>query len=154
MRIPVGLNAVILLFKREFPMPASLRMLLVGASILFLIFMIRKIRHAQLRLIDGLPWLLLSVFLIVISVFPQIIFWLCGVIGIQSPINLVFLIVIFLLLLFIFFDSLKISRLESRINDLAQEVALRDRSFLGLDTKDDQAIRDGKKKDAEGKTAK
>ena len=61
---------------------------------------------------------------------------------------------IFLLLLFLFFDSLKISRLESRINDLAQEVALRDRSFLGLDTKDDQAIRDGKKKDAEGKTAK
>ena len=72
-------------------------MLLIGASILFLIFMIRKIRHAQLRLIDGLPWLLLSVFFIVISVFPQIIFWLCGLIGILSPINLVYLIVIFLL---------------------------------------------------------
>lgn len=39
----------------------------------------------------------------------------------------------------LFFASIKISSLESRINDLAQEVAIRDERFLGLKSLDQQA---------------
>ena len=139
-------------------MPASLRLLLIVASVLFLIFIIHKIYHAQLRLIDGFVWLLFSVFLIVISAFPKIIYALCSLIGIQSPINLVFLIIIFLQLIMGFFQSIKISHLESRINDLAQEVALRDREFLGIETRDDREHKNNMEKpgkvqnDAEGRS--
>ena len=118
-------------------MPNSLRILLIIASILTLIFIIRNIRKAKLRLIDGFSWVLLAIFFIVISVWPEIVYSLARKLGFVSSINMVYLIVIFLLLLKIFFSSLKISALESRINELAQEVALRDKSFLGLKTKDD-----------------
>ncbi|HCW56273.1 MAG TPA: DUF2304 domain-containing protein [Erysipelotrichaceae bacterium] len=118
-------------------MPYSLRILLIFASVLTLLFIIRNIRKAKLRLIDGFSWVLLSIFFIIISVWPEIIYSLSRKLGFISSINMVYLIVIFLLLLKLFFSSLKISALESRINELAQEVALRDKSFLGLKTKDD-----------------
>ncbi len=119
-------------------MPYSLRILLIFASVLTLLFIIRNIRKAKLKLIDGFSWVLLAIFFIVISVWPEIIYSLARKLGFISSINMVYLIVIFLLLLKIFFSSLKISALESRINELAQEVALRDKTFLGLKTKDDE----------------
>lgn len=118
-------------------MPNSLRLLLIISSALTLVFIIRNIRKAKLRLIDGFSWVLLAIFFIIISVKPEIIYSLSRRLGFISSINMVYLIVIFLLLLKIFFASLKISSLESRINELAQEVALRDKTFLGLKTKDD-----------------
>lgn len=119
-------------------MPAVLRFLLIAVSIVTLFYISRKIKRAQMKLTDGFSWLLLSIFFIVISIWPQIIYWLCNKLGIISPTNLVYLIVIFLLLMKLFFASIRISQLESRVNDLAQEVAIRDERFLGLKSKDEQ----------------
>lgn len=121
-------------------MPNSLRILLIICSVLTLVFIIRNIRKAKLRLIDGFSWVLLAIFFIIISVWPEIIYSLSRRLGFISSINMVYLIVIFLLLLKIFFASLKISALESRVNELAQEVALRDKTFLGLKTRDDLPV--------------
>lgn len=120
-------------------MPAVLRFLLIIASVATLYYIARKISKAQIKLVDGFSWLLIAAFFIVISIWPEIIYWLCRKLGIISPINLVFLIVIFILLMKLFFASIKISSLESRINDLAQEVAIRDERFLGLKSLDQQA---------------
>lgn len=130
-------------------MPAVLRFLLITASVVTLLYISRKIRKAQMKLVDGFSWLLLSIFFIIISVFPEIIYWLCGKLGILSPINLVYLIVIFLLLMKLFFASIRISNLESRLNDLAQEVAIRDERFLGLESKDQKTLREHEKKEAQ-----
>ena len=130
-------------------MPAVLRFLLITASVVTLLYISRKIRKAQMKLVDGFSWLLLSIFFIIISVFPEIIYWLCGKLGILSPINLVYLIVIFLLLMKLFFASIRISNLESRLNDLAQEVAIRDERFLGLESKDQKTLREHEMKEAQ-----
>lgn len=134
-------------------MPAALRILLIAASIVTLIYITRKIRRAQLKLVDGFSWLLMSIFFIIISIWPQIIYWMCNWLGIISPINLVYLIVIFLLLMKLFFASIRISRLESRVNDLAQEVAIRDERFLGLKSKDRQAQEEQEKEKKEEGTS-
>lgn len=120
-------------------MPAALRFLLIAASVVTLYYIARKISKAQMKLVDGFSWLLMAAFFIIISIWPEIIYWLCRKLGIISPINLVYLIVIFILLMKLFFASIKISILESRINDLAQEVAIRDERFLGLKSIDRKA---------------
>lgn len=122
-------------------MPTSLRVLLIAASIVTLALITSKIRKAKLRLLDGFIWLMMSVVFLIISFFPHIIYWLCRVLGIISPVNLVFLVVIFFLLMICFYGALRISALESKVAGLAQEVAIRDERFLHLETEDDRRKR-------------
>ena len=120
-------------------MPTSLRVMLIAASVVTLILITSKIRKAKLRLMDGFIWLMISTVFLIISFFPHIIYWLCRVLGIISPVNLVFLVVIFFLLMICFYSALRISALEARVAGLAQEVAIRDERFLHLETEDDRS---------------
>ena len=110
-------------------MPTSLRMLLILSSVLMMIYVTRKIRESQIRLGDARFWIALSVLFLLFSIFPGLVQWLCIWLKIQSPINLVFLIVVFLLIIKLFLASLKLSQTEERLNNLIQEVALRDMKY-------------------------
>lgn len=122
-------------------MPISLRVLLIFASILTTFFIASRIRKSRLRLLDGFVWFMMSLILLIISIFPQIVYWLCRVLGITSPVNLVYLVMIFLLLMICFYSAVRISALEARLAGLAQEVAIRDERFLHLETSDDKRER-------------
>lgn len=117
-------------------MSVSLRIVLIVCSIVMLIYVAAKIRRAQMRIGDGIVWLGMSIVFIVISVFPEIVYWMCSKLGMMSPSNLVYLVVIAFLLMQIFYNSVKISNLSGRIDSLAQEVALRDERFMRLKTED------------------
>lgn len=117
-------------------MSASLRIVLIVCSVVMLAYVAAKIRHAQMRSGDGIVWLGMSIVFIIISIFPEIVYWMCSKLGMVSPSNLVYLIVIAFLLLQIFYNSIKISALSGRIDALAQEVALRDERFMNIETWD------------------
>ena len=97
-------------------MPISLRVLLIFASILTTFFIASRIRKSRLRLLDGFVWFMMSLILLIISIFPQIVYWLCRVLGITSPVNLVYLVMIFLLLMICFYSAVRISALEARLS--------------------------------------
>ena len=110
-------------------MPTSLRILLILSSILMMIYVTRKIRESQIRLGDARFWIGLSVLFLLFSLFPGVVQWLCILLKIQTPINLVFLIVVFLLIIKLFLASIKLSQTEERLNNLVQEIALRDENY-------------------------
>ena len=62
--------------------------------------------------------------LVILSIFPQIVEWLKDLIGIQSSVNCIFLIIIFLLLMKIFSLTIRVSQLDVKIKDLAQRYAV------------------------------
>lgn len=95
-----------------------------------------KIRIAALRIENGIIWVLLSVGLVIIAIWPEIIYTIGSLLGIISPVNLVYLIVIAFLLLSVFHNSIRISMLESRVAQLTQEIALRDERFVRMETED------------------
>lgn len=123
-------------------MSASLRITLFVCSVLMFLYVGRKIRLAGMRIEDGFIWILASVAFIIISIFPGIIYAICGWFGIISPTNLVYLIVIAFLLMLVFYNAIKISRLESRLDHLTQEIALRDERFIGMETRDQKILND------------
>ena len=127
-------------------MPASLRVVLIACSVLMLLYVAGKIRKSSMRIGDAIIWLAMGLFFILISLVPDIIYGLCTVLGIMSPSNLVYLLVIAFLLLQIFYNSVKISTLNARIDALAQEVALRDERFMHLETKDSAALKNNEEK--------
>lgn len=117
-------------------MTTLLRIALILCSVIMLWYVGHKVRSAQLRIGDGIMWILVSVGFLVISIFPEIIYAIGSVFGIMSAVNLVYLLIIAFLVLAVFHNSVRISILESRIAYLTQEVALRDERFVGLETED------------------
>ena len=101
-----------------------LRMLILLASIITLFYVLRKIRKAQIQIVDSLFWVFLSLVFVIMGAFPQVVYWLTRLMGFQAPVNLVFLVITFILLLKVFLSSIKISQLENKLDSLVQEMAI------------------------------
>lgn len=105
-------------------MSLALRIVLILGSALTLAFVVSNIRKARVRIEDTLFWLLFCGFLLIISLFPQLTFYFASIMEIQSPINCVFLLIIFILIINQFYLSLKISKLLISQKELCQKIAL------------------------------
>lgn len=108
-------------------MSIGIRTILICISFMTMGYMIRKIRQSELEIEYSLFWIAFSLLLIFMSVFPYTVYWLTDIIGLQSPINLVYLGIVFILLLKNFSTTLQISKLENRLKTLVQEIALRNK---------------------------
>jgi hypothetical protein len=107
-------------------MSLSLRILLLVGALLAFWFVIVRVRRNKILMQDAIYWVLLSVLILVAAIFPQIFIWLSRALGFISPSNFVFLVIVALLLVKIFSNSIEISMLRHKVEELAQEAALRD----------------------------
>lgn len=105
-------------------LPISLRIMLLVCALLVFAFVLRKLRRAQMQVLDSLFWLLFSVSFVILGIFPQVAIWLSSLFGFISASNFVFLYVIAVLVVRDFCNSLRLSRQEERLNSLVQAVAL------------------------------
>ena len=91
---------------------------LLVAALLFLL-RTRRIREKYAAL-----WILLTVAVVLIGAFPQLAFWLSDLVGVQTPVNLVFALAIVILLAVCIQLSAEVSNLEEETRTLAEEIAL------------------------------
>ena len=102
----------------------SFRILLLIGSVAVFTVISQCTRKKKIQMRDGIFWIAFSFLLILISVFPVLAVWAAKLIGIQSPSNCVFLIIIFLLICHQFFLTIKVSQLEMKNNKLTQDIAI------------------------------
>lgn len=105
-------------------MPFNLRIALIIAALLTLVFVLRKIRKSQIRTADGIFWFFLVLCLVVLAVFPSIAFWCSGLLGVESPANFIFLVIVAILLIKEFAASVEIAKLKVKLSQLTQDEAL------------------------------
>lgn len=108
-------------------MSLVLRIVLIAASLLTTLYIMKRIRNSKAQIEDAIFWILLALMLIVISIFPGIPTVISRMLGIMAPVNFLFLFMIFVLLVKIFSMSLKVSALETRLKNLTQEIAIRNK---------------------------
>ena len=65
-------------------MTLTVRECLILVSVITLLYMMRKIRHSKLQIEYSLFWIIFACLMIVISIFPQIIYGIAGLLGIAS----------------------------------------------------------------------
>lgn len=118
-------------------MSLSLRIALIVISALTMIFVLRKIRKSQMKIDDAVFWIIASFFFVIVSIFPIIIDFASDLFNIISPVNFLFLCVIFVLLLKVFFQSVKMSQIENKLQTLIQTYAIEHRKKFD-DDKDDE----------------
>lgn len=105
-------------------MSLAFRIILILASLMTTLYIVRKIRFSKLQIEYAIFWIILSFLLILISIFPVLVTIPTNIIGMQAPVNFVFLVIIFILLIKAFMQTIEHSQLENKLNDLAQKIAI------------------------------
>ncbi|MBE6968555.1 MAG: DUF2304 domain-containing protein [Ruminococcaceae bacterium] len=105
-------------------MSVLFRLLLMLVSFGTVAFFLRKIRKAKVQIQDVLFWLMFSAILLVLCIVPELLSYCSRILGVQSPANLLFLIIIFLLMIHQFSLTLKVSMLEKKLYQLGRKTAL------------------------------
>lgn len=95
-------------------MSIYLRIILVVISMLSMMNVMKRVRRFKLQIENSIFWIIFSLLLILVAVFPDPMFWLADLLGIQSPANMVFLFVIFILLIKTFNLTLEIHSFSTK----------------------------------------
>jgi hypothetical protein len=102
----------------------KLQFILIVISILSLAYVLYLIMKYELGLKYAMLWMLLNGCLLVLSVFPVLSTKIAQLMGIEAPVNMLFLIAIFFIFGIIFSLTVSLSRYSSRIKLLSQEIGL------------------------------
>lgn len=105
-------------------MTLELRVILIAVSLITLIFVARKVRSSKVKLEDSIFWFCFAVLILVVSVFPQVFYWLSSLAGTDAPVHFVFLFFIFVLLVQGFNLNMRISQADTKIKELTQQLAI------------------------------
>ena len=116
------------------------RVILIAVSLMTMIFMLRRIRQAKVQIEAALFWVVTALILVLFSIFPPLADLCAGILGIYSTPNFLFLFMIFLLMVKLFGMTLQISRLESRLQELVQKLAIEahEREAAGEEQKNEE----------------
>ncbi len=105
-------------------MTTTLRIALILVSVGTLFLMMRKIRQSKIQIESAVFWIVLALVLVVFSIFPSVADFAAHCLGIYSTANFLFLFAIFVLIVKVFYMTIHISQLETKIKELVQQMAL------------------------------
>ena len=108
-------------------MTMLLRAVLIVVSVATTWMILRKIRTSKMRIEDSIFWIGFFLMLILFSLFPQIVYWMTELAGVQTPVNFIFLFIIFVLILRLFRMTVKLSQLETRVRELTMHIAIEEK---------------------------
>lgn len=105
-------------------MSPKLRLLLIIFSILLLVMIFRLVSKGRLQLKYSLLWMAMGVLIIIAALFPGLVIWLSGILGVGLTSNFVFLAGIVFLMGVCLSLSVIVSWQARDIRSLVQHVAL------------------------------
>ena len=110
-------------------------LLLVGAVCTF-IYVFKGVKKSRFKAEETFFWIFFCLIFVLLSVFPGIVDWFSRLLQVATPINLVFLTVIFLLLIKVFAMDRKIAKTEHQLTEMTQRIAI-DRLKAELEEKNE-----------------
>lgn len=96
----------------------------VVAATFTLMIVIDMLRRNQLRERHAAWWLVGGGLALAVSLFPSVLDWLAGIVGVEVPTNLVFFVSIALLVLVCIQHSAELTKVETQVRSLTEAVAL------------------------------
>lgn len=105
-------------------MDLKLQFVFIVASVLTFIFVIRKIRKHGLNIDDSIVWIIWSIVLLILSLLPNISFFISKQLGFMSTSNFIFCLFTFFLYIILFSQSVQISKLKEKQKELIQKLSI------------------------------
>ena len=95
----------------------------IATTILFIIIVI-SIRKSSISVKNALAWLLLPIVFLFITIFPDSLAKVSAFLGFETLASFIFLVTIALLVVISFFHTITISKQQTEITKLIQEIAI------------------------------
>lgn len=93
-------------------------------SIIVILYVINIVRKKKFSIKESFWWVMASILMLLLSIFPYSIDWLAVRLNIKYPPSLFFVLCIIFLLLINFRNSKRIAELQMKVVELGQEVAI------------------------------
>lgn len=116
-------------------MTSSLRVFLIIGTILFTAIIVYLLRKKQMNIKYILLWLSTALVMLVVAIFPEILYGFSGLIGVEVPVNTVFMIIGMLTLVILLSITLIVSHLALQNRKLTQTIALLEERLRRLEKK-------------------
>lgn len=101
-----------------------LRVEMIVLALAFIVIVFCTVNRKKLQMRYSLIWLLLSLALAVVAVFPQTAAWAASLAGIQTPANFIYLLGIFFLLILSFSLTVNLSKQADQLKRIVQVVSI------------------------------
>lgn len=116
-------------------MTVKAQIVLIAIFLCGLILIINAVRKKKLQLKYALPWIVCIVVLTILTAIPGVIQWLADLVGIYSPVNLIFFLGFLFFLCVAFVQVLALSKTTAQLRQLTQSVALLEKRLQEKDDK-------------------
>lgn len=123
-------------------MKIILQIFLIICVLIFLAIIVHYLAKKKLNLKYSLAWLGAGLGMLVIAIFPQIAIKISSLVGIETPVNAVFLFAGMFMLLIIFTLTIIVSHMNNRIYSLTQKQALLEKRVRELENNRETNIRE------------
>ena len=108
-------------------MSAVFQVLLIFGAVLMTYYILKRIRQSKLQIEYAIFWIVFSGILLIFSIFPFLVAMLTRMIGIELPVNFIFLFFILIMILKAFFQTIETSALENKVRNLTQRLAIEEK---------------------------
>lgn len=110
-------------------MTLQLRIIIFILLILALVLFFHRIKNQKLALQYSLSWLMLILILMIVVLFPELLYKVSELAGVELPINMVFFLGFIFTLLIIYNLTAAVSKMANEIKDLTQKIALMEKEL-------------------------
>lgn len=107
----------------------------VASAAITLAVVIEMLRRRRLRERHAIWWLIAGTMALIVGVFPPVLIWAAGLVGVEVPLNLVFFVSVAVLFLVCIQHSAELTVLESESRTLAETAALHELRIRSLEEK-------------------
>lgn len=105
-------------------MTVKAQIILLVIFLVVLGVIINMVKKRELELKYVLVWMIGDIVLIIFTCFPDTMAWLAGVMGIRSPMNMIFFMGLLIALCIIFSLTVALSRVTAKVRKLAQIISM------------------------------
>ncbi len=107
-------------------MDLRLNFVFIVAAVFTFLFVVKKIQKHGLNIDDAIAWILWSIILLIISVFPGVATFVSQSLGFMATSNFIFSVFIFFLYVMLFSQMIQISRLKEKQKELIQKLSIKE----------------------------
>ena len=101
-----------------------LQLIVAAVIVLAMIYIINKIRKKQVELKYALTWFTVGIVYLLFDLIPQLQTWICELLGITVPQNMLIFLALGLILVILFGQTVIVSNQSNQIKRLIQEVGI------------------------------
>ena len=113
---------------------STLRFAMLGAIVLYFVLLVLLLKKKSLSLKYSLLWFFAGLVMLLLALWPGILVALTAALGIQLPVNALFAIMFFCIIIILVSITSIVSKLNSKVTCLSQEIALLEKRIRELES--------------------